>query len=133
MPITTIYDRVIEAHKRAGLPHTQRAIGKSLGRSQGAIGNWKQGVAKPSIDHAITMATNTGVCVEWLLTGRGPMAPGAAPTIQESELLQLFQRLPDTDQASVLEFARFTADRIAKGRPASAGAILASDMEGWRK
>jgi len=68
--------RFVEACEDAGLPSQQNALGKSLGVSGPMAWNYKNGVKIPSMGTAIRIADKTGVCVEWLLTGRGPKYPG---------------------------------------------------------
>lgn len=48
-------------------------VGKELGVSGPMIHNYKTGKKLPSMDQAVTICLKTGVCVEWLMAGRGPM------------------------------------------------------------
>jgi len=49
---------------------------KKFGKGNTTIWNWKNAIKMPAIETAIDVALVLGVCVEWLLTGRGPRRPG---------------------------------------------------------
>lgn len=53
----------------------QRQIGKIAGVGQTAANKWKIGTGLPTLENAIALARKGGVCVEWLLTERGPKSP----------------------------------------------------------
>jgi hypothetical protein len=47
-----------------------------IGRvSSTAAGKWLSGESLPGMENVVLVATELGVCVEWLLTGRGPKKP----------------------------------------------------------
>lgn len=58
------------------LPKPQNALGKVLGVSGPMVSNYRKGEKLPSMPTAIDISIACGVCVEWLLTGRGAKYPG---------------------------------------------------------
>lgn len=81
-----------------GFPrNNQTAAGTLLGVGQSMITRWKTGKDKPALPRAIDLATKYGVCVEWLLTGRGPKHPGGTTDPDLGRLLEFWDKLlPDT-------------------------------------
>lgn len=75
---TEFYSRLEKAleHRWHEKP-TQAKIGERLGVGQSAVSYWKN-TGPPSMEIAIELAEMCGLCVEYLLTGRGPMYPDAA-------------------------------------------------------
>ena len=59
----------------AGIPATQAALSRLFGVSTTIVWHYLKGEKLPSMIKAIEIAEKLGVCVEWLLTGRGPMHP----------------------------------------------------------
>ena len=53
----------------------QTKLAKELGIAQPTARDWVLGLAMPGMDSAVKLAVKIGVCVEWLLTGRGSKAP----------------------------------------------------------
>jgi hypothetical protein len=51
------------------------------------------------------MANAHGVCVEWLLTGRGPKHPGGTPDPELSRLLEFWDDLPPLEKHDVVSYA----------------------------
>lgn len=102
--------RFKEACKAAGLPATQKELGKVFGVSGVMVNYYRNGEKLPSMERAIEMAEILGVCVEWLLTGRGPRTPpdakeGAADQMDlsglSSESKALIRALRDSLSKSV--------------------------------
>lgn len=64
------------------------ALGRYLGVGTTMAWNYVNGEKLPSMEKAIEIALKLDVCVEWLLTGRGPMQPPkpAADLLDLSEL-----------------------------------------------
>ena len=60
-----------ERHKN--LTHV---LSKLFDVSISTVHDWRKGRKLPSMDSAIMLGMTLGVCVEWLLTGRGPRHPG---------------------------------------------------------
>ncbi len=117
-PMTrTAWQRLVEAHEDVGRPRTQTAIAKTCGTTQPAAQRWAAGDGLPSLKHVITFCMETGVCVEWIFTARGPKHPEAKPGSVTEAVLQIFHALDEDGQEEVLRHARYIADRNA-GRPA---------------
>ena len=56
----------------------QARLGNDLSVTSKAASYWLEGKKLPDMKHAVEIAELVGVCVEWLLTGRGPMTPDQA-------------------------------------------------------
>lgn len=72
--------RIRVARQRARL--SQEALAVQLGVTRGAVANWECSVgAQPASARLERLAQVTGVCFEWLATGRGPVDyNGTQPT-----------------------------------------------------
>lgn len=70
-------------------------VGKRLGVTGPAVTYWWNGDRLPTMAQAITISMVFNCCVEWVLTGRGPMRP--LPS--EEDLLDV-SLLPDKEKAS---------------------------------
>lgn len=69
--------RIRQSRSAARLSQAQLAAQAGVRRS--AVAQWEQeGGTSPSVRHLAQVAVATGVCFEWLATGRGPMRPGGA-------------------------------------------------------
>jgi|688.fasta_scaffold24071_8 hypothetical protein len=55
--------------------HRREDIGKQLGVKGPAVTYWWNGDRLPTMQQAIAISMEFNCCVEWLLTGRGPMRP----------------------------------------------------------
>lgn len=117
------YDRVRERMRemaplmwRDRLP-TQAAVAALIGIRQPSVHKWAQGKL-PEMKHAVAVAQVLGVCLEWLLTERGPKYP-PAPDDAAQELLAIWGAHPDI-QRELLRYARFLAqgDEPKKKKPA---------------
>jgi DNA-binding XRE family transcriptional regulator len=60
---------------RAGAPTTQVALGKFLGVSGNMAWCYLNGEKLPAMTNAISIAEKLNCCVEYLLSGRGPIGP----------------------------------------------------------
>lgn len=83
----------------------QSDVGKIFGVGQSAVTKWKTGKDTPSLPRAVEMATSYGVCVEWLLTGRGPKNPGGTPDVDLARLLEFWKDLPPEVKHDVVGYA----------------------------
>ena len=89
-------------------PHNnQTAVGKLFGIGQSMVTRWKTGKDTPALPRAIKIATDYGVCVEWLLTGRGPKRPHDTQDPELARLLDFWDRLLPETRAEVVGFAVF--------------------------
>jgi len=69
--------RVRQCRSAAGLSQAQLA--SQVGVRRSAVAQWEQaGGTSPSVGHLAQVAVATGVCFEWLATGRGAMRPSGA-------------------------------------------------------
>jgi transcriptional regulator with XRE-family HTH domain len=52
---------------------TQSDLARRIGVQRSAVTQWeREGGTSPSVGHLVQIACETGVCFEWLATGRGP-------------------------------------------------------------
>jgi transcriptional regulator with XRE-family HTH domain len=85
---------------------TQAELARRVGVKRSAVTQWEHPLGTtPSMHHLIQIAIETGTCIEWLATARGPCMPkdtaasavsigGDAHDPQEEEALLRFRRLP---------------------------------------
>src|SRR4051812_9527660 len=67
-------ERIRLARRHAAMSQTQLA--QAVGVQRSAVSHWEAPQGKnPSVKHLRDMAIVTGVQFEWLVTGRGQMAP----------------------------------------------------------
>ncbi|ROU06281.1 helix-turn-helix transcriptional regulator [Lysobacter enzymogenes] len=98
-------DRMRRARLRAKL--SQQELATKIGVQRSAVAQWeKTGGNLPSMNHLIDIALATGVTLEWLGTGRGPIKADEetwTPAVQtldyaqdesEYQCLQDLRRLP---------------------------------------
>jgi len=72
--MVSIFTRVRRARTSASL--TQAELARRVGVERSAVTQWEHpNGTTPSVDHLATVAMQTGVCFEWLATGRGPRMP----------------------------------------------------------
>lgn len=88
----TFWQRLTDAWGARGLPTSQLGIARELGMSQGSVGRWARDEGLPELDVVRQLALKGDVCIEWLLTGRGPKRP--MPVDEETaELLEVWRKL----------------------------------------
>lgn len=77
--MTSLPQRIRRARTQADL--SQSALATRLGIKRSAVTQWEhpQGT-RPSVEHLIRIATETGAGFEWLATGRGPSRLDALDT-----------------------------------------------------
>lgn len=81
----------------------QRDIGRLFGVKQPMVSQYKSGQKMPELWRIVEAAPKLGVCVEWLLTGRGPRTP----------LPEWLQELSGEDRRRALAYLHISpADRI---------------------
>lgn len=108
--------RAIEAAPKSKLPTTQNGIATVLGMSQGSVRRWYTGEGLPELATAIELAKRTGVCVEWLLTGRGDMYPhGSQRDPFFHAVFELLSEFPEPERARTLEYLQFKLQHIRQG------------------
>jgi transcriptional regulator with XRE-family HTH domain len=122
MPRTTRtpWERIREALVDSGRPGTQQAAASLLGIKQPSVSDWKRNGSAPSLDNAMTLAVKLNVCVEWLLTERGPKRPGPPMDRVSQALWDAWSRIPPEDRLLVLGFAeaKVTPSQRRTAKPA---------------
>lgn len=86
---------------------TQAELARRVGVKRSAVTQWEHPLGTtPSMHHLLQIAIETGTCIEWLATARGPcrtpdeaqalalLTNGEAQDPQEDEALLRFRRLP---------------------------------------
>lgn len=89
-----------------------RTISKEIDVSDAMLSYMLRGIKLPGLDKAIGLAKRTGVCVEWLLTGRGSktpitISPEALPYIEE--ILKLLDKQSPKVREKILDDLRNAA------------------------
>lgn len=74
--------RIKTARRAAGL--TQTELAEACGVKRESVSQWENGHTVPESERLRSIAESTGFSVEWLMTGRGSMRPGAAVQVWES-------------------------------------------------
>ena len=98
---------------------TQAELARRIGVKRSAVTQWEHPLGtSPSMHHLIQIAIETGTCVEWLGTGRGPgrcdgkdtaSAPpreDCAQDASESEALLRFRKLPAQKRRIALQILK---------------------------
>ncbi|RYF04299.1 MAG: XRE family transcriptional regulator [Oxalobacteraceae bacterium] len=68
---SSLPQRIRRARTHAGL--SQNALAACIGIKRSAVTQWEHPHGtRPSVEHLISIATETGTGFEWLATGRGP-------------------------------------------------------------
>lgn len=83
----------------------QTQIGKIFGVGQSMVTRWRAGEL-PALPRAIEIAKKYGVCVEWLLTRRGPKYPGDAKDPEMAQLLEFWDRLLPATRQNIVGYAK---------------------------
>ncbi len=95
---TTFWQRLGEAMEDNGMKHSQTGAGALIGsKGNTAARKWEYG-GYPSMTNAIIIAVKLGVCVEWLLTGRGAKYPIEGPMTETELRVLLSMRAGDNNQ-----------------------------------
>ena len=98
------------------LPETNNELGKIFGISGPMITYYRKGQKLPAMDTAQVIAKRCGVCVEWLLTGRGPKYP----EISNKQITQaanlVLQALPELADSQLDLLARMAQELLAAAK-----------------
>lgn len=97
----------------------QQTVAKLFHVGQSAVTKWKTGKDTPSLPRAVEMADRYGVCVEWLLTGRGPKHPGGTADADLSRLLEFWDGLRPATKHDVVSYAVYRGTLQAPELPPS--------------
>lgn len=84
---------------------TQQRLAALAGVKQPSVNDWHD--RYPSMDTAVRLATNLGVCVEWLLTERGPKHPPKATQDDLGSLAAVWPQLDEQQRAQIARYADF--------------------------
>lgn len=105
--LRSVYERAMEAlgERFPRDKPTQGRLATLAGVKQPSVNDWKDGY--PAMDTAVRLATGLGVCVEWLLTERGPKRP---PTPDDPTLALLLSQLDDRQKARLARLAEALKD-----------------------
>lgn len=95
--------------------HALHVIAKRWGVSPAMISYYKSGEKLPSMKSAMRIAMDSGFCVEYILTGRGPKHPpgtngGNGDGIEEPP----WQSLPPEERTRFAEALHAVADQVAR-------------------
>lgn len=90
---------------------TPYRVYKETGVSQSTLSDWKNGKGTPKADSLMKLAEYLGVSIEYLLTGseqkeKLTIVSDDELTPSQRAAMQLFQTVPDEDQAAVLGMIR---------------------------
>ena len=104
----TVWDRIEQLLKEAGMKGLQPEAAKIARCSQPAVSAWNTPTGAPALDKAIRLALHLNACVEWIYTERGPKRPGeeALDAIGRA-LWDVMAGLSEEERQTVLDFARF--------------------------
>lgn len=99
--MSRLNERIRDARKHIGL--SQEELATELGISRSAVAQWEMnnGTA-PSVENLIALALRTGLCFEYLSTGRGEIIQGE-PITAESESRSPYRALSE-EQLRLLEY-----------------------------
>jgi hypothetical protein len=105
--VRSVYDRAMEAlaERYPRDKPTQAKLAAIAGVKQPSVNDWKDGY--PTMDTAARLALALGVCVEWLLTERGPKRP---PDADNPTLALLLSQLDDRQKARLAKLAEVLKD-----------------------
>lgn len=102
----SFWDRLQEAMGECGMETDNlSAAARLVDAHYSSATKWKDG-GLPRMKHAVKLATKTGVCVEWLLTGRGPKrSTDTVPEDMES-LVSLWPQMNAETRKNVIGYAK---------------------------
>ena len=105
--LRSVYERAMEALAER-FPRekvTQGRLAQVAGVKQPSVNDWKDGY--PAMETAVRLSTSLGICVEWLLTERGPKHPpeGSDPT-----LALVLSQLDDRQKLRLAKLAELLKD-----------------------
>ena len=131
-------ERIRLARRHAALSQSQLA--QAVGVQRSAVSHWEAPQGKnPSVKHLRDIAVVTGVQFEWLVTGRGQMAPSRDTVLDsvaaadamlvddavEQRLLLAFRETPVRARLALVEVVEELAgQRTGRTRPGTRNALL---------
>lgn len=111
--LDTVWLRVRTALREKGMSGTQAEAAKIAGVRQPSVSEWNQPGHYPTIESAVRLAERLGVCVEWIMTGRGPKRPGTALDHYADRLMQLWAELTLEARQQIVGYAEV----VRRGEP----------------
>jgi len=110
--------RFSEACREASpkLPETNEELGKIFGVTAPNITYWRKGQKLPAMGTAQRIAKRCGVCVEWLLTGRGPKYPEISNKQINQAANLVLQALPELADSQLDLLARMAQEFLAAAK-----------------
>jgi len=109
LPERTAWERIQEALIDAGYEGTQKEVESVIEIKQGSVSGWNKVGGSPSLPNAIAIGLKLNVCVEWILTERGPKRPGPPMEKTARELWDAWGRISADDRSEILGFAKAKA------------------------
>lgn len=90
-PFKDVGDRINAALAWAGYTKDRHknlthVLARTFMVSTATVSNWRHGQKCPAMKNALELAVKLDVCVEWLLTGRGPVTPSSAVVTRDLEV-----------------------------------------------
>jgi len=83
----------------------QEDIAREINVGQTAVSAYKTGDKEPSMETAYLLADYAGMCVEYLLRGKGPQRPWGTMDADFAKLVQAWEHLDDAGRAKLVERA----------------------------
>lgn len=99
-------ERLKEERERLGFSQTE--LGLRLGVSRGTQKNYELGANSLDLRYVAALAEH-GVDSTYILTGLRSSAPGQGFSSDETELVDLYRRLPDEDRKTIRRIVRSMA------------------------
>lgn len=118
LPESDFWKRLVAAWSARKLPTTQLGVARKLDMSQGSVQQWVRGTSLPTLTTAVEIAVLGKVCVEWLLTGRGPQYPDATrgdPWLDA--VCEVLRDYPEPQRPRLLEFLVWQSERNKSDAP----------------
>jgi hypothetical protein len=105
--VRSVYERAMEAlgERFPRQKPTQGRLAALAGIKQPSVNDWKTGY--PAMETAVRVSIALGVCVEWLMTERGPKRP---PDNDNPTLGLLLSQLDDRQKARLVRLAEVLKD-----------------------
>lgn len=136
-------ERIRLARRHAALSQSQLA--QAVGVQRSAVSHWEAPQGKnPSVKHLRDVAVVTGVQFEWLVTGRGQMAPSRDAVLDsvaaadallvddavEQRLLLAFRETPVRARLALVEVVEELAgQRTGRSRQGARNTLLAESFD----
>ena len=111
--------RFKQAVKLAGVPDTNKSLGKLLRVSASMVGSYRNDEKLPRMQKAIYIANQLNVRVEWLLQGTGPRQRSPrmkedtviyTPKKSSQAIMEFIEELSEAEHKKILEVLRVTFD-----------------------